>query len=74
MEKHCNKCHSLKKQIEFHKKSNSTDGRDSRCKLCVSQYKKKKNLKQKNNQIIISEEINGALDVSDEFYSLLLKL
>lgn len=41
--KTCNKCKSTKPLTEFHKKSASRDGRDSRCKSCVLDAQVKSN-------------------------------
>lgn len=77
MKKTCSKCHSIKRLEEFHNKSSSVDGRDSRCKSCVKHYKKKHNQKLKsikNKQITISSNLDETKEVSTEFYIQLLDL
>lgn len=72
--KTCNKCNIQKDLNDFHKKPNTRDGRDSRCKSCVSKYKKHQNakLKSKNSkQIHVLVEVRGTGKVSTDFYALI---
>lgn len=41
MEKICNDCKELKPLEEFHNRSNSTDGKQCRCKKCANNWYKK---------------------------------
>jgi hypothetical protein len=71
MKKICNKCNVEKLLNEYHKKPNTVDGRDGRCKTCVSQYKKQQNqkikIKSDKDYLIINEDIELHEDVIRNF-------
>ena len=47
MKKECSKCNNIKPLDEFHKNKGSKDGYRSKCKLCVKEYTKDYNNKNK---------------------------
>jgi hypothetical protein len=49
MKKECSKCNNIKPLEEFHKDKRSKDGYRSKCKICVKEYTKKYNIKNKEN-------------------------
>lgn len=77
MRKVCSKCNISKDQNDYHKKPNTRDGRDSRCKLCVSKYKTHYNSKSKlknNKQIEISIINNWDTEIPLDFYNQISKM
>jgi len=77
IEKYCLKCKVKKPLLEYHKKPNSIDGRDSRCAVCMSNYKKQFNQKlktKKNNQIHVSASFSVTMDVTADFCALVNKI
>lgn len=75
MKKTCTKCNIQKNIDSFHFKPNSSDGRDSRCKSCVSKYKKRHNQKKRarqNNQFFIQDNLSVGEDILADCYEMII--